>query len=146
MRALAILLVLSTLSCAAARSTVPSAGAEREVLALERAWGDAEARRDAAALDAIMDDRFVFTYGSEAPLDKSTVIKHVLSNDRPSPSTASEQHVTLDGDVAIVTGVETVDEVLDGGPAKKASRYTTTLVHRDGRWRALAVHMVAIAP
>jgi hypothetical protein len=45
-----------------------------------------------------------------------------------------------------MTGVETVDEVIDGKPAKKASRYTTTYVHRGGQWRVLSVHMVAIPP
>ena len=74
MRALPVLLVLPTLACAAARTSAPPvATAEREILDLERAWGDAEVRRDAAALDAILDDRFVFTYGAEAPVEKATI-------------------------------------------------------------------------
>jgi len=147
MRVLPVMLLLLMLACAATRPNVPSAVAEREILDLERAWDDAEVHRDAVALNEILDDRFVFTWGAEGPVDKATVIKNILANDRPSPpSTDSEQHVTLDGDVAIVTGVETVDKVVDGKPAKRASRHTSTFVHRDGRWRALAVHMVVIPP
>jgi SAM-dependent methyltransferase len=141
MRALPVLLLLPTLACAAARPRVPSAVAEREILDLERAWGDAELHRDGAALGAILDDRFVFTYAGFRPVDKATVIKNMVANDKPSLSTRSEQHFIIDGDVAISTGVDTVDAVVDGRPAKMADRCTTTWVHRDGRWRALSVHM-----
>jgi quercetin dioxygenase-like cupin family protein/ketosteroid isomerase-like protein len=147
MRALPILLVLPTLACAAARASAPSvATAEREILDLERAWGDAEVRRDAAALDAILDDRFVFTYGAEAPVDKATILKRILANDDPTPSTTTEQHVIVHGDVAITTGVDTVDRVVDGKPAKKSFRHTTTFAYTDGRWRALAVHEMGFDP
>jgi ketosteroid isomerase-like protein len=102
--------------------------------------------RDGAALGAILDERFIFTYGGEAPIDKSNVMKIVLANNNPSPSTPSEQRVLVDGDVAIATGVETVDKVVDGKPVKKANRYTTTFAHRDGHWRALSVHMAPVPP
>jgi len=145
MRALFVLVAAPALACAAARTSAPSAAvAQREILDTERAWDEAEVHRNGAALDAILDDRFMFTYGSEAPIDKATVIKSVLANDAPSPSTPSEQHVTVDGDIAIVTGVDTTNDVVQGKAAKRANRYTTTFAYRDGRWRALSVHMVAI--
>jgi quercetin dioxygenase-like cupin family protein/ketosteroid isomerase-like protein len=147
MRALPILLVLPVLACAAARPSAPSvATAEREILDLERAWGDAEVRRDTAALDAILDDRFVFTYGAEAPVDKATLLKRILANDNPRPSTTTEQQVIVHGDVAITTGIDTVDRVVDGKPAKKSFRHTTTFAYTDGRWRALAVHEMGFDP
>jgi hypothetical protein len=145
-RSIAILLGMLLFSCAAARPGVPSAVAEREILDIERAWDDAEVHRDGAALDAILDDRFVFTYGGEAPIDKATVMRNVLASHNPSPSTPSEQRVLVDRDVAIATGVETVDMVVDGKTVKKASRYTTTFAHRDGHWRALSVHMAPVPP
>ena len=146
MRPILALLVLPTLACAAARPSVPPAVAEREILALEHAWDDAEAHRDVAALGAMMDDRFVFMYGAEAPIDKASVLKNVLANERPSPSTLSDLHVTVDGDVAVATGVDTADKVVDGKAVKKAYRYTSTYAHRDGRWHALSAHIVPIPP
>jgi len=144
MRPLSVFLVLPTLACAAARPSIPSAVAERQILDIERAWDEAEVHRDGAALGAILDDRFIFTYGSEEPIDKASVMKSVLANDAPSPSTPTEQHVTVEGDVAIVTGVDTTNDVVHGKPVQRANRYTTTFAYRDGRWRALSVHMVAI--
>ena len=142
-----LFLAMLPLGCAAPHPGVPSpAVAEREILDIERAWDDAEVHRDGAAIDAILDDRFVLTYGGEAPLDKATIIKMVLSNNNPSPLTPSETRVLVDGDVAIVTGVETVDKVVDGKPVKRANRHTTTFAHRDGHWRALSVHMAPVPP
>jgi len=143
MRALLVLLVVSAVACAAPRTSAPPAAvAERQILDIERAWDVAEVRHDGAALDAIFDDHFILTYCSEEPIDKATVIKMVLANDDPSSSTPTEQHVTVDGDIAIATGVDTMNDV--GKPVKRANRYTTTFAYRDGRWRALSVHLVPI--
>jgi ketosteroid isomerase-like protein len=143
-RAALLLLVLSAMACAGARPTVSSAVAEREILDIERAWDDAEVHRDRAALDAILDDRFVLTFGGEPPMDKATVMKSILANDNPSPSTTSEERIIVDGDVAVSLGVGTFERVEEGKRVKKANRGTTTFVRRDGRWRALAVHMVRL--
>ena len=143
-RAATLLVVLPTMACGAARPTVSSAVAEREILAIERAWDDAEVHRDRAALDAILDDRFVLTFGGEPPMDKATVMKNVLASDNSSPSTTSEERIIIDGDVAVSLGVSTFERIVDGQRLKKANRGTTTFVHRDGRWRALAVHMVRL--
>jgi ketosteroid isomerase-like protein len=157
MRALAILLVVPTLACAAARPCVPSAAAERpnvpsaaaaerEIVDMWQVWDDAEVHHDVATLDKIFDDHFVFTFEGESPVDKATVLKSVLASNNAAHATPSEHHITIDGDVAIRTGVDTIDVVVDGKPVKHSHRYTTTFVYRDGRWRALAVHMAEIPP
>jgi ketosteroid isomerase-like protein len=134
------------LACAAARPSVPPGVAEREILDLEHAWAAAEIRRDIAALGAMMDDRFVFMYGAEAPIDKATVLENVRKNNPHSASTLSELHVTVDGDVAVVTGVDTSDEIVDGKAVHSTFRFTSTFAKRDGRWRALFAHMVPLPP
>ena len=69
-----------------------------------RLGDDAEVHRDRAALDAILDDRFVLTFGGEPPMDKATVMKSILASDSPSPSTTSEERIIVDGDVGRFVG------------------------------------------
>jgi ketosteroid isomerase-like protein len=144
-RVVCLLLALLPVACATTRPLAPPASvAEREILALERAWDEAEVRRDGAALDAILDDRFVLTFGGEPPMDKATVMKNVLASENPLPSTTTEERIIVDGDVAVSTSVTSFERVVDGKHVKMANRGTATFVYRDGRWRGLAVHMVRL--
>ena len=55
----------------------PVTADEKALLKLERQWADAESRHDAVALNAILDDRFIDTFGGGKPLDKDAFIKAV---------------------------------------------------------------------
>ncbi len=144
---IAALLVLPLVACVPSRSPVSTGAAEREIAEVERAWGEAERHKDAVALAAILDDRFVLTYGAYEPIGKALVLKNVAEGAKevdPVPSVPTEKHVLVDGDVAVTYGLDTVCEVDGGRHVKRGYRYTTTFVHRDGRWRALAVQMLPL--
>ncbi len=52
---------------------------EQALRKLEREWVDAETRHDAVALQSILDDKFVATFGAAKPLDKDAFIKDVTA-------------------------------------------------------------------
>jgi ketosteroid isomerase-like protein len=52
--------------------------------------------------------------------------------------------VIVDRDTAVVVGTDTVRGTEKGAPYVVVYRYTVTYVHRQGRWRALAEHLVEV--
>jgi len=55
-------------------SAPPAADAKKQALDLEKEWVAAELNHDATKLQRILDDKFVFSYGSKKPADKATYI------------------------------------------------------------------------
>jgi hypothetical protein len=53
---------------------------EQALRKLEREWVDAETRHDAVALQSILDDKFVATFGAAKPLDKVAFIRDVTAD------------------------------------------------------------------
>ena len=125
----------------------PTAGAKQEVLRLEKEWVEAENKHDAATLNRILDDKFLSTFGSRAPTDKETFVKRITAGDiEPTQSQIlSDQSVILDQDTAVIIGTDTISSTENGATHTAAYRYTITYVHRNGRWLALAEHLVAMS-
>ncbi len=125
---------------------VPQANAEAEVRALEQRWVDAELRRDAAAVAELLDDQFLVVFGAGKPLDKAQFVKAVPSFTSTS-QVLSDQVVRVAGDTAIIIGRDTAEGTHhDGSHYMDIARYTATYIKRQGRWRALAEHMVMEEP
>jgi len=136
--ALCGMLLVATASARAAEPT-----AEDELHALEQEWVDAEIRRDADTLRRILDERFVATFGSGPPLDREAFIRAVVSGTSTDVTqTLSDATVVVDRDTAVVVGTDTVRGIAKGAPFLHVYRYTATYVRRDGRWVALAEHLV----
>lgn len=138
-------LAFLTPSTASAESTQRSAEptVADELHALEQAWVDAEVRRDAEALRQILDEKFVATFGSGRPLDREAFIRAVVSGTSTDVSqTLGDATVVVDRETAVVVGTDTVRGVANGTPYLHVYRYTATYVRRDGRWVALAEHLV----
>ena len=115
--------------------------ARRELARLEREWVDAEANRDSAALDRILDDQFICTFLTGKPIGKSDFIK---SETRPGPKGTqdlSDETMIVSGDTAIVVNTDTLHGVRNGTPYSETARITATYIKRGGHWRALAEHM-----
>jgi len=123
------------------------AKAREEVLKLETEWATAENKHDEATLRRILDEKFVVTLGTKPPHDKEGFIKAELSGDvDPTVSqTLTDQTVIVDGDTAVVVATDTLRGTRKGEAYTMVGRYTVTYIRRNGRWVALAEHMV-IAP
>lgn len=121
--------------------------AREEVLSLEREWTIAENKHDEAMLRRILDEKFVATFGTKRPpYDKEGFIKSQLAGDvDPTVSdTLSDQMVIVDGDTAVVVGTDTERSAKNGEAHTAVARYTATYVRRNGRWLALAEHLVLV--
>ena len=149
-----VVLLLAGRAIAARAATAPQSSntlapdAERQVLDVEQAWVAAEAKRDAVTLRRILDDKFVATFDAKKPYDKEAFIKQEVSEpvDPTESQTLTGETVIIDGDTAIVVGIDTLRKIQSGKPYMLVARYTTTYVRRDGQWRALAEHLVIVPP
>jgi len=121
-----------------------SADLRQQVLDLEKEWVNAEAKHDAATFQRILDDKLLASFGPNEPRDKGAFIKNITSGDvDPTESqTLTERTVVLDRDTAVVVGTDTVRGTENGAPYMVVYRYTVTYIHRNGRWVALAEHVV----
>jgi len=115
-----------------------------QVLAAEDAYVAAEVARDKAALERLVDDRFVLNQSDGTTSDKAALIDAVLGMNMVG-QTITERSVLLEGDVAIVFGTAEL-RFAPSQPGGEASssllRYTATYVRREGTWRMLALQMM----
>jgi ketosteroid isomerase-like protein len=120
--------------------------AEEQVLKFEDEWVAAEHNRDVAALRRILDDKFVVTFDGKAPVGKERFIQPFVSRavDPTDSQTLTERSVIIDGDTAIVTGIDTERGTRNGSAYTSVARYTATYIRRNGNWLALAEHMVSL--
>jgi ketosteroid isomerase-like protein len=137
------LALMSAAEARGSRNPAP-ADAKSQVRALLRDWARAEDRHDAAALDRILDDKFLSTYGAGKPTDKAAFIKSLTKGKADPGQTQSltDETVTVDGDTAILLGTDRFHRTDGAAPDGMAFRYTITCVRRNGRWVALAEHIV----
>lgn len=113
---------------------------EQDVLKVDSDWAAAEVRRDEAALERVMDNRFIATFGQGKPVDKPTFIKSILSEDPRTAVTQelSNRSVIVDGDTAVVVEADTQTSVKNAEKNVMFWRFTVTYIKRQGRWIALA--------
>jgi hypothetical protein len=127
-----------------AQAQAPQSPAEQQVSKLLRDWVTAENEHDAAALDRILDDGFISTFESGKPTRKAAFIKS-LTKGKPDPrqsQSLTDETIIVDGDTAILVGTDTFHRTDGADPDGLALRYTITCVRKNGRWVALAEHIV----
>lgn len=125
----------------------PPTDARQQLLDLEKQWTEAEDKSDTETLRRILDDRFVATFGAAKTYDKEAFIKLFARDVDPSASqTVTYEAVIIDGDTAVVIGTDTARGTRDGAARTAVYKYTATYIRRDGRWRALAEHIVKVPP
>lgn len=105
-----------------------AASAEEQLLALDRAWVEAEVKHDRKALERILDEKLVVTYGSGKTTGRAEFIAEILS-EPIAPYEVVHDLVRVFGDTAIV-----VDRF---GPGLK-TKVTWVAIRRNGQWRVIA--------
>ena len=122
------------------------ADARQQVLDLGKQWVIAENRHDATTLRRILDDKFIATFGTKRVHDKEAFIKEILAGDIDPTQTQTlmDETVLIDRDTAVVVGTDTVRGTENGTAYTEVLRYTVTYVYRNGRWVALAEHLVKV--
>ncbi len=140
-------LILITLVFAGAGGAKAQAdGAKQQAVQLLRDWVAAENAHDAAALERILDDQFISTYGAGKPTRKAAFIASLTKGKADPRQTQSieDETVVVDGDTAILVGTDTFHRTDHAEPDGLALRYTITCVRKGGRWVALAEHIVKL--
>ena len=146
-------LVAVTLSAAlpmgaGAFATGPTAAETEAILKLDDDWAAAEMRRDGAALERILDDRFIATLGASKPVDKATFIRQLLAEDSSMVVTQklSDRSVVVAGETAVLVEVDTQTATKNAQTKISTWRFTITYIRRQGRWLALAEHGAPTQP
>ena len=113
-----------------------------------RDWVTAENTHDAAALNRILDDQFISTYAAGKPTRKAAFIKSLTKGkaDPRQSQSLTDETVAVEGDTAILVGTDTFHRTDHADPDGLALRYTITCIRKNGRWVALAEHIVKISP
>jgi Domain of unknown function (DUF4440) len=125
---------------------------EQELMALERAIGDANVRRDKAFFERIEADEFIFTDAGGGITTKQEDVSSLDTPPNPdAPRLVSyvpdEMRVYLYDKTAVVFGrVTTTYRNKEGKEGSSQSRFTDVFVWRDDRWQLVAGHSSRIPP
>jgi len=98
-----------------------------ELIALSDSWIDAEVGHNKAALEQILDDRFLATFSSGKTIDRKAYVDWIMKTDI-EPFKVLNEVVDIHGDTALVISTTTDHEI----------KFTWIAVKRDGRWRVIS--------
>lgn len=116
---------------------VPSTVAA-EVLAVEQSWSRASVQKDRVALERIIADDYLYAHANGSLLGKEAELDEMMAAESKwSAAILSDMRVRYFRDVAVVTGVDTL-EGSGRGYTPGARRFTDIFVKRDGRWQCVA--------
>ncbi len=114
---------------------------ESKLLILERLWNEAQVSRDAAALDALVSNRFVNTEYDGEVSDKQRFLADIKDpHFKPSLATIQDVKMNFFGDTAVVTGTYHTQGTFQGKPYDHVGRFTDTWIFDLGKWQCVASH------
>jgi ketosteroid isomerase-like protein len=142
-RAVVLIGILVALSQSWAQT--PSAS-EQELMKVENDWSEAVLKRDTATLQRLYADEYLFTDPEGVTWNKSQDIASITSGAYKLASYKLEDmkaHVY--GDVAVVTGRNTMKGTFQGKDMSGQYRFTDVFVKRGGRWQCVATQSTLVA-
>jgi len=121
-------------------------GEEGHLLALESAWNHAEQSKDAAALNQLLSEDFVYTDYDGTFLDRKGFLDSTLHNEIQQEQINNDgMAVHIYGTAAVVTGLYR-DKGLDKGkPFSRRGRFTDTWIYRNSAWQCVASQSTLIS-
>jgi ketosteroid isomerase-like protein len=136
MKAMMVLAFTAALIGVPASAQSPAA-ADQEILKLERAYDDAFLKKDRAAMERLLADDFVYVHSNGTMTNRTQEIEETISADvKWTASKLDDLKVRVYGDVAVVTGVQTLTGSAKGY-VSGARRFTNVWVRRNGRWQTV---------
>jgi hypothetical protein len=120
------MILLGGLHAGAARAEW--SGEQAQLVALSDAWIDAEVKHDKAALERILDERFLATFASSGKtIDRAAYIAWILQTEL-EPFEVVNGVVNVHGDAALVIATST-----DG-----TTKFTWIAVKKAGLWKVIS--------
>lgn len=107
---------------------------ESELVALSDAWIDAEVHHDKAALEQLLDERFLATFASGATVDRAKFIDVIMSTEI-KPFEVVNDVVNIHGDTAVVISTS----------KNQTSKFTWVAIRKEGRWRVVSETFTRLA-
>jgi ketosteroid isomerase-like protein len=133
-KAALILMFLLVSGCASAQET-------SKVLAMERAWNQAEVHNDASAVQLLLADDFVMTVAEGATYNKAQVVSSIRDKSyHPDLLESPDMKVHSYGKTAVVTGTYREKGTEKGKAWERTGRFTDTWIYLDDRWQCVASH------
>jgi ketosteroid isomerase-like protein len=114
---------------------------------LESSWEGALLSKDTAIIERIVADDFIGTSSSGKQGDKTTLLAEAKRDTNTYTSAvSSDMKVRMFGDnVAVVTGLaKETGKTKAGKTFSHSYRFTDTWVLRDGQWKCVAAHAMAV--
>jgi Domain of unknown function (DUF4440) len=121
------ILTTSTLGATMTPAHADQSAQESELIALGDAWIEAEVRRDTAALERLLDERFMATFASGQTMDRAGFIDWIQKSNI-KPFQVTNEAVLIHGDTAVVIGVD----------SNRTAKFTWVAVKRGQLWRVVS--------
>lgn len=129
-----MLLAVAPLVCS---QSIDVSETKSRILALERAWNQAEASHDMKVLDGLFDRTLVYVDTDGSLMDKSEFLAHTKSASVAQITTESET-VQVFGNTAIVVGVYRALELQNGKVVAHRGRFIDSWVYENSSWVCVA--------
>jgi ketosteroid isomerase-like protein len=114
-------------------------GDEIQIMQLERAWNQAEAKQEVHEVSSLLADTLVYTDYDGAFMNKSEYMKWVVAPQQKADHIYDEGlSVQVYGDAAVATGIYRETGTNKGKPYVVRSRFTDTWIKRKGVWLCVA--------
>jgi len=119
---------------------------EKELVKLQSDWAAARVARDVNFLEKLYAREFRITAMNGTIVERDADIAKFASGAlRPEAIADKDLKVSLYGDVAIVTGRETMRGPYQGQSIELYVLFTNVFVRRDGRWQLVTHHSTPTA-
>lgn len=111
----------------------------QKIIDLDNQRMEAMAKKDIAALNALLSDDLVYTHSSARLDTKQSLIGAMESGATVYTSVVPSDVVAQDlGDAVVLTGVARISVTSNGNPINFGVRFTDVYVHKGGQWQMVA--------
>jgi uncharacterized protein (TIGR02246 family) len=134
-----LLAALAVCASLFAQNKPAPSGDEIQIRQLERAWNEAEARHDPAAVTNIVADTLTYIDFDGSIMNKAEYIQDVTKTAYQADHLYDEGlTVTVYGNAAVVVGIYRETGISKGKPYVHRVRFTDTWIKQSNVWRCVA--------
>jgi ketosteroid isomerase-like protein len=133
------LAILALGAAAFVRGDSKPADDETQLIQLERAWNQAEAAADPAAITSLFEETLIYVDYDGSLMNKTEYL-HSVSNTTAKPDHLYDEGMKayVYGTTGIVSGIYRETGATKGKPYTRRARFTDSWVKRDGKWKCVA--------
>lgn len=132
-------------SLAAQNPTESPHGSESLLIALEKAWNQAQLHHDSKALGGLVADSFISTDNDGIFMTKAQFLADNMDlSYAPSLMTNKDERVFMYENAAVVAGIYHAKGLYKGKPFDHYGRFTDTWIFLNGKWLCVATHTSAL--